>query len=162
VDLVSEMLARGTPRWQQHARHVMPVQGDSERLPFASGSFDIVTCAHSFHHYPRQDRAVVEMHRVLRTGGRLMLIDGYRDAPWGYFIYEVCVAAREGAVHHAKKARLRELFAQAGLRAVAQTVFRGPAPFMLTEGVAAETLTAINPPHFLTLGAAARAHDSTA
>ena len=24
-------------------------------LPFGSGSFDIVTCANSFHHYPRQD-----------------------------------------------------------------------------------------------------------
>ena len=32
--------------------HVLPVQGDSERLPFSSASFDIVTCANSFHHYP--------------------------------------------------------------------------------------------------------------
>jgi ubiquinone/menaquinone biosynthesis C-methylase UbiE len=161
VDLVSEMLTRGKARWRQHASKVLPVQGDSERLPFASGSFDVVTCANSFHHYPRQDRAVAEMHRVLRNGGRLMLIDGYRDAPWGYFIYEVCVAAREGAIHHAKKQELREMFTQAGLRAVAQTVFRGPAPFLLTEGVAAETLTAINAPHFLIPGAAARARETS-
>ncbi len=59
------------------------MQGDSERLPFASGSFDIVTCANSFHHYPRQDRAVAEMRRVLRPGGRLMIIDGYRDGAMG-------------------------------------------------------------------------------
>ncbi len=52
VDLVSEMLRKGQPRWRLHPGHVFPVQGDSERLPFGSGSFDIVTCANSFHHYP--------------------------------------------------------------------------------------------------------------
>ena len=52
VDLVSDMLSRGQPRWRLHRGHVLPVQGDSERLPFASESFDIVTCSNSFHHYP--------------------------------------------------------------------------------------------------------------
>jgi ubiquinone/menaquinone biosynthesis C-methylase UbiE len=154
IDLVSDMLAKGAQRWQRHAENVLPVQGDSERLPFGAGTFDVVTCANSFHHYPRQDRAVAEMHRVLRTGGRLMLIDGYRDMPWGWFIYDVCVAGVEGAVHHASARRLRDLFTQAGLRAVAQRVFRGPAPFMLTEAVANESLSAMQPPHFLSQPAA--------
>ncbi len=101
VDLVSEMLKKGKPRWRLDRAHVLPVRGDSERLPFESGAFDVVTCANSFHHYPRQDRAVAEMRRVLRPGGRLMIIDGYRDAPWGWFIYDVCVAGVEGDVHHA-------------------------------------------------------------
>src|SRR5262249_52845749 len=58
VDLVSQMLAKGQPRWQRHRGHVFPVQGDSERLPFPDAAFDVVTCANSFHHYPHQDRAV--------------------------------------------------------------------------------------------------------
>ncbi len=148
IDLVSDMLTRGSERWRRHAAHVLPVQADSERLPFATGSFDVVTCANSFHHYPSQDRAVAEMHRVLRPGGRLMLIDGYRDAPWGWFIYDVCVAGVEGAVHHASARRVRELFAQAGLRAIAQRVHRGPAPFLFTEAVAAEHAPTIPAPHF--------------
>ncbi len=61
VDLVFGMLSRGRPRWEYHDRDVLPVQGDSERLPFGSETFDFVTCANSFHHYPRQDRAVAEM-----------------------------------------------------------------------------------------------------
>lgn len=150
IDLVSDMLTKGTDRWRHHAGQVLPVQGDSERLPFASGAFDVVTCANSFHHYPRQDRAVAEMHRVLRPGGRLMLIDGYRDALWGWFIYDVCVASVEGDVHHASGRRLRDLFTQAGLRAIAQKVHRGPAPFLLTEAIAADSFVAIHPPHFLT------------
>ena len=54
IDLVSDMLTKGADRWRHHSAEVLPVQGDSERLPFAAGSFDVVTCANSFHHYPRQ------------------------------------------------------------------------------------------------------------
>lgn len=153
VDLVSEMLAKGSERWRLHAGSVQAAQGDSERLPFAANTFDFVTCANSFHHYPHQDRAIAEMHRVLRPGGRLLLIDGYRDAPWGWFIYDVCVAGVEGSVHHASADRFRDLFSQAGLHAIAQRIFRGPAPFLLTEAVAAETVSAIPSPHFQALPA---------
>lgn len=148
MDLVSEMLRKGAPRWRIHQAHVFPVRGDSERLPFGSGTFDIVTCANSFHHYPHQDRAVAEMRRVLRPGGRLMIIDGYRDAPWGWFIYDVCVASVEGDVHHASAKRFRELMTLAGLQAISQRVHRGPAPFLVTEGIAAEPVPIIPRPHF--------------
>lgn len=148
VDLVSDMLVKGAERWRRHHGVVQPVQGDSERLPFGDGSFDFITCANSFHHYPHQDRAVAEMHRVLSPGGRLLIIDGYRDAPWGWFIYDVCVAGVEGAVHHASARRFHDLFAQAGLRAIAQKVFRGPAPFLLTEAIAEEEFSVIPSPHF--------------
>jgi ubiquinone/menaquinone biosynthesis C-methylase UbiE len=148
VDLVSEMLHKGRPRWRLDPGHVFPVRGDSERLPFGSGSFDIVTCANSFHHYPRQDRAVVEMRRVLKPGGRLMIIDGFRDSVWGWFIYDVCVATVEGDVHHASAQQFRGLMAQGGLHAVAQRVYHGPAPFMITEAVAAEPVNMIPAPHF--------------
>jgi len=136
VDLSRGMLAEGVDRWRKHTGRVMPIQGDSERLPFASGSFDALTCANSFHHYPHQDRAVAEMHRVLRPGGRLFLADGYRDAPYGWLIYDVCVASVEGNVHHASSGRFRELFAGAGLSGTTQKVHRGFAPFLLNEAVA--------------------------
>jgi len=148
IDLVSGMLEKGKPRWEFHAGSVFPVQGDSERLPFDSGSFDVVTCANSFHHYPRQERAIAEMRRVLRTGGRLMIVDGYRDAPWGWFIYDVCVASVEGDVHHASSRRFSELLTQAGFKAVAQKVHRGLAPFLMSEGVTVESSPSIPSPHF--------------
>jgi ubiquinone/menaquinone biosynthesis C-methylase UbiE len=148
VDLVAEMLQKGRERWRSDRDHVFPVQGDSERLPFAPGSFDIVTCSNSFHHYPRQDRAVFEMRRVLKPGGRLMIVDGYRDSLWGWFIFDVCVAAVEGDVHHASARRVRELMAEAGLQAISQRPHRGLAPFLLSEGVAAEPVPAVPPPHF--------------
>ncbi|RUL83382.1 class I SAM-dependent methyltransferase [Tautonia sociabilis] len=147
MDLVRAMLNGGSHRWARHREGLLPVQGDSEHLPFASGSFDVVTCANSFHHYPDQGRAVSEMNRVLKPGGRLMLIDGYRDAPWGWFIYDVCVETVEGDVHHCSRSRMRDLFAAAGFVETEQSVHRGPAPFLFTEGVCRPAST-LRRPHF--------------
>jgi len=146
VDLVKEMLQGGAARWAAHDGDLTPVRGDSEALPFASGTFDVVTCANSFHHYPHQDRAVAEMRRVLEPGGTLMIIDGYRDAPYGWFIYDVCVAGVEGNVLHCSRKRMRSLFAEAGFSVDRQKVHRGFAPFLLTEGTALPT-AAIPAPH---------------
>lgn len=148
IDLVVEMLTKGRLRWQSQMGDVLAVQGDSERLPFSPASFDIVTCANSFHHYPRQDRAMAEMRRVLKPGGRLMIIDGYRDNLWGWLIYDVCVAAVEGEVRHASAARFRELMTDAGLQAIAQRRHIGLAPFLITEGIAADPIAVIPTPHF--------------
>ena len=144
VDLVSAMLCKGHARWKAHTGRIVPVQGDSERLPFADGTFDAVTCANSFHHYPRQDVAAVEFRRVLRPGGSLLLVDGHRDGPWGWFIYDVCVAGVEGDVHHCSRRRFRDLLAAAGLTGVTQKVRMGFAPFVLNEATAPEATRAAN------------------
>jgi ubiquinone/menaquinone biosynthesis C-methylase UbiE len=135
VDLVAAMLSRGRERQPSAAEHFTLVQGDSERLPFPTGAFDVVTCSNSFHHYPDQARAISEMHRVLKPGGRLLLIDGFRDGWWGWFIYDVCVTGIEGGVLHASARRVRDLFDRAGFVETTQRVHRGPAPFLLSEGV---------------------------
>jgi SAM-dependent methyltransferase len=146
VDLVAGMLTGGRERWQALHGQAVPVQGDSERLPFADWTFDVVTCANSFHHYPHQDRAVAEMYRVLRPGGRLFLLDGCRDSLWGWFIYDFCVPAVEGEVQHASAREFRALFQGAGFTQMTQTVFHGPAPFLLTEGAAKSRTTAVARP----------------
>ena len=55
------------------------VPGDADALPFADGSFDIVTCVHSLHHVPHPDTALAEMARVLAPGGRLVVQDYLAD-----------------------------------------------------------------------------------
>ena len=49
-------------------------------LPFADGSFDIVTCRFAFHHLQEPARAFAEMLRVCRGGGRVVLCDGVAPA----------------------------------------------------------------------------------
>ncbi len=46
---------------------------DAERLPYADGSFDLVVGHAVLHHIPDVERALAEMLRVLRPGGRLVV-----------------------------------------------------------------------------------------
>jgi len=49
--------------------------GDVERMPVASGSFEIVVCRISLHHWPDAARGIQEMTRAARSGGRIVLVD---------------------------------------------------------------------------------------
>jgi ubiquinone/menaquinone biosynthesis C-methylase UbiE len=134
VDLSSGMLARCQDRCLSLDGRLQVVQGDSERLPFADNTFDAVTCAHSFHHYPHQERALQEMHRVLRPGGRLVIVDGDRDGLWGRLVFDVIVVLMEGAVRHLSGEAFRDLYHQAGFTDVRQCRRGGLLPFLLTAG----------------------------
>ena len=51
------------------------IVGDSEAMPFEDGSFDVVICANSFHHYPDPQKFFDEVYRVLKPGGVFVLRD---------------------------------------------------------------------------------------
>ncbi len=69
LDFSPGMLDRAVAR----APAVRWVRGDALHLPFASGAFDTLCCTESFHWYPDQAGAAVELGRVLAPGGRLFL-----------------------------------------------------------------------------------------
>jgi len=55
-------------------------QGDVARMPFETGSFDLVVCQAAFKNFPHPLSALAEMHRVLRVGGIALIHDMSRDA----------------------------------------------------------------------------------
>ncbi len=67
-------------------------QGDAEALPYADGSFDIVTCLGSLEHFLRPPVALEEMRRVLAPGGRAIVV-----VPNQWFAYDVARGWLEGA-----------------------------------------------------------------
>lgn len=52
---------------------------DVEHIPFGTESFDCVVAAWMLYHVPAVDRALGEMARVLKAGGRLVAVTNYRD-----------------------------------------------------------------------------------
>ena len=54
--------------------------GSAEDLPFPSEAFDLVCSMGVLHHTPRTERAVREVHRVLRPGGRLIVMFYHRNS----------------------------------------------------------------------------------
>jgi ubiquinone/menaquinone biosynthesis C-methylase UbiE len=63
------------PMLRRVPREVAAVQGDAERLPFRSATFDAVVTRLSFHHFLRPEAILAEMVRVARLGGAVAGID---------------------------------------------------------------------------------------
>jgi ubiquinone/menaquinone biosynthesis C-methylase UbiE len=55
-------------------------QGDVARMPFDSGTFDLVVCQAAFKNFPLPHGALAELHRVLRPGGNAVIQDMSYDA----------------------------------------------------------------------------------
>jgi ubiquinone/menaquinone biosynthesis C-methylase UbiE len=55
------------------------VQGNAAHMPFADSSFDLLVCRAAFKNFAEPARALQEMRRVLRPGGRALIIDLRRD-----------------------------------------------------------------------------------
>jgi ubiquinone/menaquinone biosynthesis C-methylase UbiE len=56
------------------------MEGDAAELPFERNSFDLVICRAAFKNFSHPERALCEMHRVMRRGGTGVIIDLRRDA----------------------------------------------------------------------------------
>lgn len=137
LDLSQEMLRKAEPRAAIYPDRLDLVHGDAQGLPFDDATFDLVTCSHSFHHYPDQRGVVAEMARVLKPGGRVMIVDGCRDTWWGWFIFDGLVTWAEGHVHHCSRPRMGSLLADVGLENVTQLTRKYPVPYLLTIGTTA-------------------------
>lgn len=75
TDINEAMLKVGRDRLI-NAGHVLPnALCDAEKLPFASESFDLVTVAFGLRNMTHKDFALAEMARVLRPGGRLLVLE---------------------------------------------------------------------------------------
>ncbi len=75
VDLSPRMLDRARTRAETLAHPVDLQQGDAQRLSFPDASFDAVVATLTMCSIPDDQAAVAEMARVLRPGGRLVLLD---------------------------------------------------------------------------------------
>ena len=77
IDLSSGMLTRGGAKLRRHglAERGKMAAGDAERLPVASGSVDAVTVAFGIRNVGDPRAALREMHRVLRPGGRALILE---------------------------------------------------------------------------------------
>jgi ubiquinone/menaquinone biosynthesis C-methylase UbiE len=72
IDLSTEMLRRGRQRMK--SRRPVYLAADLSQLPFADASFDCVTCGYVLEHLPDPRLGLAELSRVMRPGGRMLLL----------------------------------------------------------------------------------------
>ena len=114
-DVNAAMLAQGRDRMLDEGRvgNVRYAQLDAEALPFPDGTFDCVTIGFGLRNVTHKECALAEMHRVLRPGGRALVLEFSHPttAPLkaAYDLYSFQVLPRLGRLVAADEASYRYL-----------------------------------------------------
>ena len=102
VDFAEPMLALGRRKIAAQNLDVRLLQGDGQNLAFENDSFDALTIAYGLRNFADRERGLHEFYRVLRPGGRLVVLEFPRP-PEGVFgalfrVYFLKVAPRLAGV----------------------------------------------------------------
>ena len=73
VDFSHQMLSRGAEKFAPH--NIIPIEADALHLPIADNSIDLVTSAFGFRNLSNYEAGLAELHRVLRPGGQIGILD---------------------------------------------------------------------------------------
>jgi len=103
VDFAPAMLAEARRKAAERSVSVRFEKADAEQLPFPSHSFDLAISRHVLWTLPHPEAAIDEWIRVLRPGGRLVVVDGQFDPG---FLIEPSQNARSSAEYAAIGERL--------------------------------------------------------
>ncbi|MDO9206138.1 bifunctional demethylmenaquinone methyltransferase/2-methoxy-6-polyprenyl-1,4-benzoquinol methylase UbiE [Methylotenera sp.] len=75
TDINASMLSVGRDRMLDAGLNVPALQCDAEKLPFPDNHFDCVIVAFGLRNMTHKDLALAEMQRVLKVGGRLLVLE---------------------------------------------------------------------------------------
>jgi demethylmenaquinone methyltransferase/2-methoxy-6-polyprenyl-1,4-benzoquinol methylase len=94
TDINEQMLRRGRDRLLDEGQVLPTTICDAETLPFRSESFDLVSVAFGLRNMTHKERALAEMGRVLKPGGRLLVLEFSRVAeplrkPYDWYSFKV-------------------------------------------------------------------------
>jgi len=90
VDLTPRSIEIGRARFEIYGERGEFLIGDAENLGFPDASFDVVYSFGVLHHTPNTELAIAEIHRVLRPGGRAIVMLYHRSSLfyWGGLIFK--------------------------------------------------------------------------
>jgi ubiquinone/menaquinone biosynthesis C-methylase UbiE len=88
--------------------------GDSEDIPWQDEAFDVVVCNASFHHYPNPEKVLLEIKRVLKSGGTLIIGDPTAPIVYRQILNLYCRMFNTGDYRIYSRKELEEILAKCG------------------------------------------------
>jgi ubiquinone/menaquinone biosynthesis C-methylase UbiE len=116
VDLSPEMLRMARGKARGGAGEAGFVAADAARLPLRVASFDTAVSASVLHYWDDARSGLAEIRRVLRPGGRLLLLDWSRDRPGMWLMNAYLRARGEHYPHMYSRAEARDAVRAAGFQ----------------------------------------------
>ena len=118
VDYVPALLDRARRRAEAEGLEAEFIEGDAEALPFADGSFDVVSSVFGAMFAPNQEQTASELVRVCRSGGRIGIVAHTPDGFIGQLFktnakHVAPPAGLRSPLQWGTEERLRELFGEA-------------------------------------------------
>lgn len=131
-DLADEMLEVVQGAAAERGLHNLHVQqGSADSLPFADASFDLVCTRYSAHHWKDLPRALAEMARVLKPGGKCIVIDtaSPEDILSDTYLQSIELLRDASHVRNRSASAWRRLLGDAGLRSATEQSWKLPLQF---------------------------------
>lgn len=130
IDLTERAVESTRRRFELFGLRGQIERADAEQLPFSAASFDFVWSWGVIHHSSSFDRCLQEMARVLRPGGRLMLMVYYRPS---IVYYLNCGLIRGVLFGQLLKKSLHQIYVEASDGCYARVFDRGELTALLAE-----------------------------
>lgn len=111
IDLSENMIM--VARKRLHGNAELQI-ADAKELPFQDNQFDYIICNASFHHYPYPLETLMEMNRVLKKGGVLLIGEGYAYEPFRFILNIYFKFASTGDFHSYGQHELTRMLQKTG------------------------------------------------
>lgn len=115
VDMSSKMIEKARENYKGNENFHF-VKADSSSIPLDSDFFDAIICTHSFHHYLDAQKVMIEIHRLLKPGGRVYILDPTTDTLFGKMVDKIVKMFEPEHVRMYSTEEFKAMFAGAGLK----------------------------------------------
>jgi ubiquinone/menaquinone biosynthesis C-methylase UbiE len=114
VDLSGKMIEKAKQNFKDHENFHF-VQASAQAIPLENDTFDMIICTNSFHHYLHPENALKEMYRLLKSGGRVYILDPTADTARARFVDKIFRLFDPAHVKMYSTAEFRMMIERAGL-----------------------------------------------
>lgn len=115
VDLSSQMLAKAEENFKVYDNFHF-IKANAESIPLEDNYFDLIMCTNSFHHYLNPVKALKEMYRILKPGGKVYILDPTSDNLIIKFADMIMRLIESEHVKMYSTKEFREFYSAAGLK----------------------------------------------